>query len=82
LGGSAALDLADEQIEGALRLRLDQLELRERCLESVDVVSVLYLVGRQLRRPKVAPCFDGGVGAARRRRDMTSVLFFANDIKR
>ena len=28
----AALDVVDEQIEGALRMRLDQLELRERCL--------------------------------------------------
>ena len=40
----AALDLPDEQIEGALRVRLDQLELREHVLVSLDVVSVLHLV--------------------------------------
>ena len=42
----AALDLPDEQIEGALRVRLDQLELRERgrVLVGLDVVAVLYLV--------------------------------------
>ena len=40
----AALDLPDEQIEGTLRVRLDQFELREHVLESLDMVSVLHLV--------------------------------------
>ena len=42
--GRAALDLPDEQIEGPLRVRLDQFELRERVLEGLDMVSILYLV--------------------------------------
>src|SRR5258708_14432504 len=44
------LDLVDEQVEGALRVRFDQLELRERVLERFDMVAVLYLV-QTIRRP-------------------------------
>ncbi len=40
----AALDLRNEQIAGVLRMRLDELELRERVLENLDVISVLHLV--------------------------------------
>ena len=43
----AALDLPDKQIEGALGVRLDQFELRERrgrVLIGLDVVSVLDFV--------------------------------------
>jgi len=50
-----AFDLPDEQIEGALRVRLDQFELREQVLESLDVVSVLHLVQPVRRRMFVRP---------------------------
>ena len=41
----AALDLRYKQIEGALRVRLDELELRrEYVLEKFEVISVLHLV--------------------------------------
>src|ERR1700730_10015655 len=39
-----ALDVVGQQIEGALRVRLDQLELPEGVLVSLDVIAVLYLV--------------------------------------
>src|SRR5438046_139436 len=38
------LDVVYEQVESALRVRLDQLELRKRVLERFDVVAVLNLV--------------------------------------
>src|SRR5439155_20385632 len=44
------LDLVYEQVESALRVRLDQLELRKRVLERFDVVAVLDLV-KAIRRP-------------------------------
>src|SRR5262249_24746072 len=40
----AALDVVDQQVERALGVRLDQLELREGVLERLDVVAVLHLV--------------------------------------
>jgi len=40
----SVLDMIDQQVERALRVRLDQLELRERSLEGLDVVAVLDLV--------------------------------------
>ena len=51
----AALDLRYKQIEGALRVRLDQLELREYVLESLEMVSVLHLVQPVRRLMLVAP---------------------------
>lgn len=41
---SARLDLPDEQIKGALGVRLDQFERRERIFVRLDMVSVLHLV--------------------------------------
>src|SRR5213596_596391 len=38
------LDVVYQQIESALRVRLDQLELREKVLERLDIVAVLDLV--------------------------------------
>ena len=51
----AALDLRYKQIEGALRMRLDQLELREYVLESLEMVPVLDLVEAVRRLMLVAP---------------------------
>ena len=43
--GSAALDVLDNQVKRALRMRLDQLELREaELLVVLDVVAVLHFV--------------------------------------
>src|SRR6266571_61835 len=42
--GHVVLHLAHQEIEGALRVRLDQLELREHVLERLDMVAVLDLV--------------------------------------
>ena len=47
-----ALDLVYEQVESALRVRLDQLELRESDLERLDMVPVLDLV-QPVRGPLV-----------------------------
>src|SRR5262249_19249336 len=38
------LDVGDEEVERALRVGLDDLELRERALERLDVIAVLDLV--------------------------------------
>src|SRR5262244_271480 len=38
------LNIVDQQVKGVLRVRLDQLELREDILVGLDVVAVLYLV--------------------------------------
>jgi len=38
------LDVFHQQVKGVLRVRLDQLELRERILVGLDVVAVLHLV--------------------------------------
>src|SRR2546427_242539 len=46
------LDLVHEQVEGALRVRLDQLELRESDLERLDMVPVLDFV-EAIRGPVV-----------------------------
>ncbi len=48
----AALDLVYQKIESALRVRLDQLELRESDLERFDMVAVLDFV-EAVRRPVV-----------------------------
>src|SRR4051794_41454860 len=47
------LDVIDEEVEGALRVRLDELELREEVLERLDVVPVLHFV-QAVRRATVA----------------------------
>src|SRR5260221_4200498 len=50
----AALDLVYQKIESALRVRLDQLELRETDLERFDMVAVLDFV-EAVRGPVVVP---------------------------
>src|SRR5881628_2635129 len=40
----ALLDVVDEEVEGTLRVRLDQLQAREDVPERLDVVPVLHLV--------------------------------------
>ena len=42
--GGAVLDRFRQQVEGVLRVRLDQLELRKGVLVGLDVVAVLHLV--------------------------------------
>src|SRR5580704_18052980 len=42
--GGAVLDRFRQQVEGALCVRLDQLELRKGVLVDLDVVAVLHLV--------------------------------------
>ena len=46
LGGSATLfsTCCDEEVEGLLRVRHDELELREPVLVRLDVVAVLHFV--------------------------------------
>ncbi len=68
-----ALDLPDEQIEGALRVRLDQFELREQVLESLDVVSVLHLVQPVRRRMFVGPVPAAVIVTLRDGRDIARV---------
>ena len=48
------LDLVYQQVESALRVRLDQLELREKILVRFDMVAVLDFV-ETIRRPVVVP---------------------------
>src|SRR5437762_8724814 len=38
------LDVIDEQIERALGMRLDQLELRKRSFERLDVIAILHFI--------------------------------------
>ena len=45
------LDVFHQQVKGVLRVRLDQLELRERILVGLDVVAVLHLVKTICRVP-------------------------------
>ena len=48
------LDLVHEQVESALRVRLDQLELRESDLECFNMVAILDFV-EAIRGPVVVP---------------------------
>ena len=41
---AAALDVLDQEIEGALRMRLDQLDLREEELVRLEMITVLHFI--------------------------------------
>src|SRR5215831_5009024 len=57
------LDVVDQQIECALGVRLDQLELRVERRVAFDVIAVLHLVEAVFTVSMVMRCDLGGVGA-------------------
>src|SRR5260221_1828566 len=74
VGGQAAamLDEIDQQVEGALRMRLNELELREGVLEGLDVVAVLDLV-EAVRRCAAIVILALACGGRPRRRDAACI---------
>src|SRR5439155_6479476 len=64
---AAVLHLLDQQVEGLLRVRLDQLELREQQLVSFQVIAVLDLVQAVRRARIVLPAIVIALRLGRRR---------------